>query len=46
VVDTVGASDAFAAAFLHGISQRWDAHHTGDFANRVGAEVAGRAGAF
>ena len=45
VVDTVGAGDAFAAAFLHGISAGWSAAKTGDFANRLGALVASRAGA-
>jgi fructokinase len=44
VADTVGAGDAFAAAFLHGLSQGWDAGHAGDFANRLGAVVASRAG--
>jgi fructokinase len=44
VADTVGAGDAFAAAFLHGLSQGWDAVRTGDFANRVGAVVASRPG--
>lgn len=45
VVDTVGAGDAFAAAFLHGMSAGWGARETGDFANRLGALVASRAGA-
>jgi len=45
VADTVGAGDAFAAAFLHGIEQGWDARLTGRFANAVGALVASRAGA-
>lgn len=44
VADTVGAGDAFAAGFLHGLAQGWDAAHTGDFANRVGAVVAARRG--
>jgi fructokinase len=44
VADTVGAGDAFAAAFLHGISLGWTAAATGDFANRVGAVVASRPG--
>ncbi len=44
VADTVGAGDAFAAGFLHGLAQGWDAAHTGDFANRVGAVVASRRG--
>ena len=45
VVDTVGAGDAFAAAFLHGLAAGWSAARTGDFANRLGALVASRAGA-
>lgn len=45
VADAVGAGDAFAAAFLHGISQGWSAAKTGDFANRLGAMVASRSGA-
>jgi len=45
VVDTVGAGDAFAAAFLHGIGWGWNATQTGDYANRLGALVASRAGA-
>lgn len=44
VADTVGAGDSFAAAFLHGLSQGWDAARTADFACRVGALVASRAG--
>jgi fructokinase len=45
VADTVGAGDAFAAAFLHGLASGWSAARTGDFANRLGALVASRAGA-
>jgi fructokinase len=45
VVDTVGAGDAFSAAFVHGLSQKWPAVGIADFANRVGALVASRAGA-
>ena len=45
VADTVGAGDAFAAAFLHGLGVGWSAAQTGDFANRLGALVASRAGA-
>jgi len=44
VADTVGAGDAFAAGFLHGLSMGWGANRTGDFANRVGALVASRHG--
>jgi fructokinase len=45
VVDTVGAGDAFAAAFVHGLSMGWQAIQIARFANRVGASVASRAGA-
>jgi fructokinase len=44
VVDTVGAGDAFAAAFLHGLNSGWSPVKIGDFANRLGALVASRAG--
>jgi pfkB family carbohydrate kinase len=43
--DTVGAGDAFAAAFLHGIINRWPVDKTALFANALGAVVAGRTGA-
>lgn len=45
VADTVGAGDAFAAAFLHGLSRQWGIEEIAVFANRVGAIVASRAGA-
>jgi len=45
VADTVGAGDAFAAGFLHGLEQGWDARHSGAFANAVAAVVASRPGA-
>ena len=45
VVDTVGAGDAFAAAFLHGLGSGWPTPKIADFANRVGALVASRRGA-
>jgi fructokinase len=45
VADTVGAGDAFAAAFVHGFGSEWPAPRIADFANRVGALVASRAGA-
>ena len=44
VVDAVGAGDAFAAAFMHGLSLRWPAAKIASFANRVGALVASRHG--
>ncbi len=42
--DTVGAGDAFAAAFAHGLSLKWPAPQIADFANRVAALVASRPG--
>ena len=45
VVDPVGAGDAFAAAFLHGLISEWPAAQIAAFANRVGALVASRRGA-
>lgn len=45
VADTVGAGDAFAAAFLHGIGEGWPAAKVGDFANRVAALVVSLPGA-
>lgn len=45
VADTVGAGDAFAAAFLHGLASRWGIAQTARFANRVGALVASKPGA-
>lgn len=44
VADAVGAGDAFAAAFVHGLGQGWDPLDIADFANRVGALVASRPG--
>lgn len=45
VVDTVGAGDAFAAAFLHGFALGWPMERIAPFANALGALVASRAGA-
>ncbi|MBV9671140.1 MAG: hypothetical protein JOZ43_09305, partial [Acidobacteriales bacterium] len=45
VADTVGAGDAFAAAFLHGLNEGWTMEQVGKFANAAGALVASRAGA-
>jgi fructokinase len=44
VVDAIGAGDAFAAAFVHGMSLGWPLTKIADFANRVGALVASRPG--
>lgn len=44
-VDTVGAGDAFAAAFVHGLAHEWPPIEIADFANRVGALIAARPGA-
>lgn len=45
VRDAVGAGDAFAAAFVHGVTSDWPIEKTTDFANRVGSLVASHAGA-
>jgi fructokinase len=45
VADTVGAGDAFAAAFLHGLASQRDIAEIACFANRVGALVASKPGA-
>jgi fructokinase len=45
VEDTVGAGDAFAAAFLHGYHAKWPLLRTARFANALGAIVASRPGA-
>lgn len=42
--DTVGAGDAFAAAFIHGLNLQWPPAEIADFANRVAALVASRPG--
>jgi fructokinase len=45
VADPVGAGDAFAAAFVHGLASNWRAARIARFANRVGALVASAHGA-
>ncbi len=45
VADPVGAGDAFAAAFLHGLASAWSPARIADFANRVAALVVSRPGA-
>ena len=45
VHDTVGAGDAFAAAFLHGYHSNWLLEDIARFANAAGALVASRPGA-
>ena len=44
LADAIGAGDAFSAALVHAISSGWPARQAADFANRVGALVAGRPG--
>jgi fructokinase len=44
VADTIGAGDASSAALVHGLSSGWPARQTAEFANRVGALVAGKPG--
>lgn len=44
VVDTVGAGDAFTAALIQTRLAGWTLQRTADFANKVGALVASRAG--
>jgi fructokinase len=45
VADTVGAGDAFAAGFVHALSQPWTLKERAAFANGLGALVASRSGA-
>jgi fructokinase len=45
VVDPVGAGDAFAAAFMHGIVANWPVAGIARFANRAGALAVGASGA-
>jgi fructokinase len=45
VADTVGAGDAFAAAFMHGLVAGWPATAIAEFANRTGADVVSARGA-
>ena len=45
VSDTVGAGDAFAAAFLHAYHRNWPMVECANFANALGALVASRPGA-
>jgi fructokinase len=45
LVDATGAGDAFAAAYLHGLSKEWSIRKRIEFANRLAALVASRPGA-
>ncbi len=45
VADTIGAGDAFAAGFVHGLGSHWPPERIAEFANRAGALVASRHGA-
>lgn len=44
VADTVGAGDAFAAAFLHGYHREWPIERAASFGNALGSIVASRPG--
>jgi ribokinase len=44
-VDTTGAGDCFAAAFIYGFLQEWDIEKCGSFANAAGAISTTRLGA-
>jgi fructokinase len=45
IQDTVGAGDAFAAGFLHGLDLGWPLARVAEFANRLGAAIAAHSGA-
>jgi len=45
VLDTVGAGDAFAAALLHGLCEKWLPEEMLRFGNRLGSYVATQRGA-
>jgi len=45
VADPVGAGDAFAAAFVHGLASNWTVAHVAQFANQEGARIASAYGA-
>jgi fructokinase len=45
VADTVGAGDAFAAAFVHGLAAGWSAPKVAEFSNHIGGMVASVQGA-
>ena len=45
VVDTTGAGDAYAAGFIHGLSQGWDIKTAGEFASNVATRVVSHFGA-
>ena len=36
-VSTIGAGDAFDAAFIYGLLRKWSVRRTAEFANTVGA---------
>jgi len=38
-VDTTGAGDAYAAAFIHGLQQEWDLKRIGNFASKISADL-------
>ena len=45
VVDTVGAGDAFTAAFMHGLDCGWPARRVAEFCNEAAARIVAVSGA-
>lgn len=45
LVDAVGAGDAFAAGFIHGLGSGWPASRIAEFANRMASLALGHTGA-
>ena len=44
-IDTTGAGDAYAAGYLYGLSQGWDAARSGDLGARVASLTVSQVGA-
>lgn len=45
VVDTIGAGDAFAAGFIHGLAAGWDLRTAAELATTIAGKVVGGYGA-